>query len=283
MMTTSNAINSYNACWFSSYSGSGSNNSDDNDDNSTSLLSRLQRLRRPSLFDTSASDRKETRASPESASLRPHAICLFPGDYGEDDDYDSVWDTQQLEKEEEVFESDSLSMDDAIAYQMEQLSVLLKNDEEVQQSKRTKWLWNSLKPKRTSVIDERGRSYGRGARKTARARVWIQPGLGQVIVNKQPLVEYFQRFADREQLLQPLVVTETCGKFDVQVTVQGGGLSGQAGAIRHGLANALNHYNPDLYRPPLKFLGYLTRDARKVERKKIGRLKARKSPQWVRR
>lgn len=300
MMVTNKDINSYNVCWFSSNSGnndnsdnSDNNNNSDNSDNA-GRLSRLMRLRRPSRFD--ASDGKETESIPTSASLsssspsssvraslRPHAIALFPGDYGEDDSYESAWDTQQLDEEEAIFGTDSLSMDDDRLRQMERLSALLKQDEEQRRAKRTKWLWNSLKPKRTSVIDERGRSYGRGGRKRAQARVWIQPGLGHVIVNQRPLVEYFQRYSDRERLLQPLVATETCGHFDVQVTVQGGGLSGQAGAIRHGLANALNKYNPDLYRPPLKLLGYLTRDARKVERKKIGRLKARKSPQWVRR
>ena len=88
---------------------------------------------------------------------------------------------------------------------------------------------------------------------------------------------------DRELILAPLAATETLGKFDVTAIVQGGGLTGQAGAIRHGLSRALNHYNPDAYRPPLKRLGYLTRDPRKVERKKIGHLKARKKPQWVKR
>jgi small subunit ribosomal protein S9 len=113
--------------------------------------------------------------------------------------------------------------------------------------------------------------------------VWIQPGFGNVVVNRQDFVEYFDRMTDRESILAPLAATETLGKFDVTAIVTGGGLSGQAGAVRHGLARALNHYNPDVYRPPLKRLGYLTRDPRKVERKKIGHLKARKKPQWVKR
>eukprot|EP00985_Skeletonema_marinoi_P034333 scaffold43725_cov153-Skeletonema_marinoi.AAC.1 len=86
----------------------------------------------------------------------------------------------------------------------------------------------------------------------------------------------------REHILGPLVASQTCGKFDVTAVVKGGGLTGQAGAIRLGLARALEKYNPD-YRPPMKRHGFLTRDARMVERKKVGRVKARKSPQWVRR
>ena len=124
---------------------------------------------------------------------------------------------------------------------------------------------------------------GKFGRKTAEARVWIQPGPGEVVINHRPLEDYFDRLTDRERVLSPLVATETCGQFDVQVTVKGGGLTGQAGAVRMGLARALNAYNPDAYRPALKMLGYLTRDARKVERKKVGHVKARKSPQWVRR
>lgn len=154
-------------------------------------------------------------------------------------------------------------------------------DEDDDQKKR--WIENAKPPVRKPVIDERGRAYGRGGRKTAAARVWIQPGLGHVVVNHKDLVDYFDRTTDRELVLAPFVATQTCGKFDVTAMVDGGGLTGQAGAIRHGLARALNHYNPDLYRPPLKRLGYLTRDPRKVERKKVGHLKARKKPQWVKR
>jgi small subunit ribosomal protein S9 len=149
--------------------------------------------------------------------------------------------------------------------------------------KRQRWIENAKPPVRHPVIDERGRAYGRGGRKTASARVWVQPGFGNVVVNRRDFVDYFERLADRELVLAPLAATETLGKFDVTAMVQGGGLTGQAGAIRHGLSRALNHYNPDVYRPPLKRLGYLTRDPRRVERKKIGHLKARKKPQWVKR
>jgi small subunit ribosomal protein S9 len=159
----------------------------------------------------------------------------------------------------------------------------LLREEEKKIAQRKRWIENARPPERVSVIDDRGRSYGRGGRKRAQARVWIQPGLGEVMVNRKRMTEYFWRLYDREQVLAPFVATETCGMFDVQAMVKGGGLTGQAGAIRLGVARALNHYNPDQYRAPLKFLGYLTRDPRKVERKKIGHVKARKSPQWVRR
>ena len=133
-----------------------------------------------------------------------------------------------------------------------------------------------------SEIDERGRAYGRGSRKTAQARVWIQPGQGEIVVNRKDFVTYFPRESDREHILGPFVASQTCGQFDVTAVVKGGGLTGQAGAIRLGLARALEKYNPD-YRPPMKRHGFMTRDPRMVERKKVGRVKARKSPQWVRR
>ena len=223
------------------------------------------RLLRPSRTAGSA-------ASSNYQQQRPHAITLFPGDFS--DDADSMWDDNHME------DLDSMSEEHD---ETEQLIQELRRREAADAAQRAKWIENSKPPVRESEIDDRGRAYGRGGRKTAAARVWIQPGLGQVVVNRKPLEEYFARLSDRSKILEPLVATETCGAFDVQVTVQGGGLTGQAGAVRHGLANALNHYNPDLYRPPLKKLGLLERDARKVERKKIGRLKARKSPQWVRR
>jgi len=168
----------------------------------------------------------------------------------------------------------------------EEESELAQQVQEIQRQKderQKRWLENAKPPVRVPIIDERGRAYGRGGRKTASARVWIQPGFGNVVVNKKDFVDYFDRMTDRESILEPLAATETLGRFDITATVEGGGLSGQAGAIRHGLSRALNHYNPDTYRPPLKRLGYLTRDPRKVERKKIGHLKARKKPQWVKR
>ena len=150
------------------------------------------------------------------------------------------------------------------------------------EAQKKRWIQNSRPPVRISEIDERGRAYGRGTRKTAKARVWVQPGEGEIVVNRKDFVTYFPRETDRDHILGPFVASQTCGKFDVVAMVQGGGLTGQAGAIRLGLARALEKYNPD-YRPPMKRHGFMTRDPRMVERKKVGRVKARKSPQWVRR
>lgn len=211
----------------------------------------------------------------ENPKLRSHAVSIFHSDYSDDGTEDPFDDDEEetsgVDEEEDWFQKKS------------DIASLFQKKQEEDQSQRQKWLQNSKPPKRVPIIDERGRSYGRGGRKTASARVWIEPGFGQVVVNRMPLIDYFPRESDRDHLLQPLVATETCGKFDLQCIVEGGGKTGQAGAIRHGLARALNQFNPDLYRPPLKRLGYLTRDARMVERKKTGLVKARKAPQWVRR
>lgn len=130
--------------------------------------------------------------------------------------------------------------------------------------------------------DEHGRSYATGRRKTAVARVWVKLGDGQITVNGKPFHEYFTRMSDRLLMMQPLVATQTCGAFDVNLTTRGGGITGQAGAARHGLANALARYDPFL-KPVLNRLGLMKRDPRMVERKKPGRKKARKSFQWVKR
>lgn len=223
---------------------------------------------------------------------RTNAVSVLPGNYFDDDDNGYSDDEYGIFGDDDEEENNESDTDTTQSYdptfvpddpeEIEQQK-LLKQHLLQEQEKREKWIDNALPPERTSIIDERGRAYGRGGRKSAQARVWIQPGLGEVIVNRRRFTDYFDRLYDREQVLAPFVATETCNMFDVQVMVKGGGLTGQAGAIRLGVARALNAYNPDLYRPPLKFLGYLTRDARKVERKKIGRTKARKSPQWVRR
>ena len=136
---------------------------------------------------------------------------------------------------------------------------------------------------RVQELDNQGRAYGRGSRKTSQARVWVYPGEGNITVNNKELIEYFDRESDRELLLAPFIVTRTCGMFDVFCYVKGGGLRGQAGAVRHGLARALEKYNPDYFRRPLKSFNYLTRDSRMVEKKKYGLKKARKAPQWVKR
>lgn len=131
-------------------------------------------------------------------------------------------------------------------------------------------------------IDEHGRSYGTGRRKDAVARVWIKPGTGKMQVNGQTLTDYFVRPVLQMMVQQPFGAADREGQFDAYITVKGGGLSGQAGAIRHGMAQALSRYEPGL-RPVLKQQGMLTRDSRKVERKKYGRPKARRSFQFSKR
>ncbi|HYI07336.1 MAG TPA: 30S ribosomal protein S9 [Reyranella sp.] len=137
-------------------------------------------------------------------------------------------------------------------------------------------------PRYEKKVDPQGRAYATGKRKNAVARVWIKPGPGQIVVNDRPIDTYFARPVLRMILQQPLQIVDRIGQYDVTVTVVGGGLSGQAGAVRHGIAKALTHYEPDL-RPPLKKGGFLTRDARVVERKKYGKKKARASFQFSKR
>ncbi|TLF49659.1 30S ribosomal protein S9 [Halomonas urmiana] len=124
--------------------------------------------------------------------------------------------------------------------------------------------------------------YGTGRRKTSTARVFLKPGTGKITVNSRDLDQYFGRVTGRMVVRQPLELTETVGQFDVYVTVKGGGGSAQAGAIRHGITRALLDYNED-FRGQLREAGYVTRDARKVERKKIGLRKARRRPQFSKR
>lgn len=124
--------------------------------------------------------------------------------------------------------------------------------------------------------------YGTGRRKTSTARVFISVGSGTITVNDRPLDEYFGREVARMIVRQPLEATDNAEKFDVKVTVKGGGSFGQAGAIRHGLTRALMAYDEAL-RPTLRSAGYVTRDAREVERKKVGLRKARKKPQFSKR
>jgi small subunit ribosomal protein S9 len=130
--------------------------------------------------------------------------------------------------------------------------------------------------------DDLGRSYATGKRKDAVARVWIKPGSGKVVVNGKPMNEYFARPVLQMVLAQPFEVAGVVGEFDVMATVKGGGLSGQAGAVKHGVSKALQLYEPSL-RGALKAAGFLTRDSRVVERKKYGKAKARKSFQFSKR
>ena len=135
---------------------------------------------------------------------------------------------------------------------------------------------------RVPVRDKLGRSYATGKRKNAVARVWIKPGSGKVVVNGKTMPEYFARPVLQMILRQPFTVAGVEGQFDVNATVAGGGLSGQAGAVKHGISKALQLYEPGL-RNALKAAGFLTRDSRVVERKKYGKAKARKSFQFSKR
>lgn len=125
-------------------------------------------------------------------------------------------------------------------------------------------------------------NYGTGRRKTATARVFLRPGTGNISINSRSIENFFGRETARMIVRQPLELTESTGKFDVYVTVQGGGISGQAGAIRHGITRALMDYDETL-RGELRKAGFVTRDAREVERKKVGLRKARKRPQYSKR
>ena len=137
-------------------------------------------------------------------------------------------------------------------------------------------------PTYVKKIDKQGRAYATGKRKDAVARVWIKPGAGKIIVNTREVAVYFARPVLRMLIQQPLVAAARAGQYDVICTVASGGLSGQAGAVRHGISKALTCFEPEL-RGVLKKGGFLTRDSRVVERKKYGRAKARKSFQFSKR
>ena len=137
-------------------------------------------------------------------------------------------------------------------------------------------------PKYVQKLDKQGRAYATGKRKDAVARVWVKMGAGQIVINNKPVETYFARPVLRMLIQQPLVTANRQGQYDVYCTVSGGGLSGQAGAVRHGISQALTRYEPGL-RPLLKSQGFLTRDSRVVERKKYGRAKARRSFQFSKR
>ena len=137
-------------------------------------------------------------------------------------------------------------------------------------------------PKYVKKVDKQGRAYATGKRKDAVARVWVKPGSGKIMVNAREVEVYFARPVLRMMIQQPLVAAQRAGQYDVICTVAGGGLSGQAGAVRHGISKALTNFEPDL-RGVLKKGGFLTRDSRVVERKKYGKAKARRSFQFSKR
>jgi len=137
-------------------------------------------------------------------------------------------------------------------------------------------------PAHVRKVDSLGRSYATGKRKNAVARVWVKPGTGKITINGRDQETYFARPTLRLVINQPFTITDRTGQFDVIATVRGGGLSGQAGAVKHGIAQALTKYEPEL-RGTVKAAGFLTRDSRVVERKKYGKAKARRSFQFSKR
>jgi small subunit ribosomal protein S9 len=137
-------------------------------------------------------------------------------------------------------------------------------------------------PLREKEVDAQGRAYATGRRKDAVARVWLKPGSGRIVVNGRDQTEYFARPTLRLVINQPFDIADRRGQYDVVATVSGGGLSGQAGAVKHGISQALTRFEPEL-RTAVKQAGFLTRDSRVVERKKYGRAKARRSFQFSKR
>ena len=137
-------------------------------------------------------------------------------------------------------------------------------------------------PLREQQLDKYGRAYATGRRKDAVARVWLKPGSGKIVINRREQEIYFARPSLRLVINQPFGVADRAGQYDVEATVKGGGLSGQAGAVKHGIAQALSRFEPAL-RTAVKQAGFLTRDPRVVERKKYGRAKARRSFQFSKR
>jgi small subunit ribosomal protein S9 len=135
---------------------------------------------------------------------------------------------------------------------------------------------------KTAAAKATPRNYGTGRRKTATARVYLKTGTGKITVNDRPLDEFFGRETGRMIVRQPLELVQMAGRLDITAQVVGGGITGQAGAIRHGIARALMEYDSTL-RPQLRQAGFVTRDAREVERKKVGRRKARRGPQYSKR
>lgn len=159
---------------------------------------------------------------------------------------------------------------------------MAKKIESLQEIKEAAVSTAEVKAVRKANKDKQGRSYATGKRKDAVARVWVMPGKGNITINDKSIDQYFARPVLKMIINQPFEITNRMNEFDVVCTVKGGGLSGQAGAIKHGISKALNEYEPEL-RTVLKQAGFLTRDDRVVERKKYGKAKARRSYQFSKR
>lgn len=212
---------------------------------------------------------------------RTHAVAIADSNYEDYTDFEFL---DEDDEEEEAWDLDKTFNPDLTEEneKMDKSHLRLLELERENEAQRRKWIENSKPPVRVSKIDQFGRAHGRGGRKSSTASVFIYPGEGNITVNGKEFVDYFPRDTAREDVLGPFIATQTCGQFDVFSTVHGGGKSGQAGALRHGIARALQNFDPS-YRPPMKALGFMTRDPRKKERKKVGLKKARKAPQWVKR
>jgi len=272
----------------------------------SSAISPVRILRRPASSDASGGDRDGKSSRTPSALDR-----LFPGDYSDDGvvpppfvtSTDRPVDTDAFEQEKKMMSGEDSGNDSSDSDSSDSDS---DSDDEVDEdgAEKDELDWETqmrrdimaeksisksygaggaLTTPRFKQVDHRGRAAGLGKRKDAVASVFLLPsGVGNITINRRDFVDYFPRDSSRVDMLTPFALTGTCGDFDVVAHVRGGGQSGQAGAVRHGIARALQNWNPE-YRPVLRAEGLLSRDPRVVERKKHGRKKARKSFQWVKR
>jgi len=177
--------------------------------------------------------------------------------------------------EADVEKSDFPSLEEILETDLDEEERSLRRDEEKKKQE-------DITKQRVRVVDDEGKANAVGKRKASVANVVLWQGDGTYTVNGRRFSEYFPNFSQREEIIKPFLATSTLGQFNVSATARGGGLSGQAGAVRLGISRALQFYDPG-FRPSLKAEGLLTRDARVVESKKTGKKKARKSPQWSKR
>lgn len=214
---------------------------------------------------------KETKEKTKTETKKKTVAKKAKKEAVQSEDIETVAKTNETESEENAF-----------AKQLKEADVK-QYDETIQQEKIGEKEDLEKAKVYTANIDGKGRSYGTGKRKSSIARVWIKPGNGKIVVNKKESSDYFKRAVLEKVINKPFDITHNKGKFDVFATLRGGGLSGQADALKHGISKALHEYNPSGFRDLLKQAGLLTRDTRRVERKKYGHHKARKSHQFCKR
>ncbi|KAI8112082.1 hypothetical protein M9434_003406 [Picochlorum sp. BPE23] len=229
-----------------------------------------EHLQQPKIFYSDSRGEEDAKAPQPEAST------------GSSSDWTAAMDSGNWDQAWEMFSS-QLHKDDRSFPKFEELLAWDPDDEE-KEVRRQKELdfQESVARSRVRKVSEQGIAHGVGRRKTSVAQVWIREGIGHCMVNRKPFDMYFADLMRRNDIITPLVVANALGKFDVMALVHGGGSMGQAQAMRHGIARALQNWNPEL-RGVLKESGLLSRDARIVERKKPGKKKARKSFQWVKR